>query len=487
MKTLCVVGIVALACAGAASAQIGRTFDWHTAGGDAQRSGLEHSDTKFTKDDVKDFKLVIKHKFEGGQKGGGFLTAPIVLGTLVSYKGFKELAFLADNTGDVWALDVDLDRLFWHRHIDFLNVKGKSDCQGTEVPEPTMEPGATIGGTAGRRKRGGAPSGGVEAFYRKIFAPRMVFVLGTDGKLYRLDTSTGSDMKPPVDWVPAGSQASNLNSADGEVYTTTGCSKAPNAVWASTEVSSDKPKVTSFPFADGQVNRSGVVIGTDDEVYVQTTTGLQSLTKTDLKPQDKFSAPLADTSPLSFVHKDHDLLVAAGKDGSLYLLDAKSLGTSVSQTPPLGTVIALATWETDDGDRWVLATVSGPVNAALKCCSMNGNAPNGSIVALKLVDQDDKLSLKPSWTSRDLLGPQGPVIANGVVFALSTGVNKRGGKPSGHATLYALDGENGKEIYSTGDQVNAPANSAGLTMANGRVFFTTTDSTLYGFGYHLEH
>jgi PQQ-like domain len=487
MKTVCAVGIVTLACAGAASAQIGRTFDWHTAGGDAQRSGLEHSDTKFTKDDVKDFKLVIKHKFEGGQKGGGFLTAPIVLGTLVSYKGFKELAFLADNTGDVWALDVDLDRLFWHRHIDFPNAKAKPDCQGTAVPEPTMEPGATIGSTAGRRRRAGAPSGGVEAFYRRIFAPRMVFVLGSDGRLYRLDTSTGLDMKPPVDFVPVGSQASNLNSAEGEVYTATGCGKAPNAVWASSEISSDQPKVTSFTFPDGPVGRSGVVIGTNDEVYVQTASGLQSLTKTDLKTQEKFSAALADTSPLSFVHKDRDLLVAAGKDGSLYLLDAKSLGTAVSQTPPLGTVVALATWETDDGDRWVLATVSGTVNAALKCCSMNGSAPNGSIVALKLVDQDGKLSLAPSWISRDLSGPQGPVIANGVVFALSTGFYKRGGKPSGHATLYALDGETGKEIYSTGDQVNAPANLAGLTIANGRVFFTTTDSTLYGFGYDLEH
>jgi outer membrane protein assembly factor BamB len=87
--------------------------------------------------------------------------------------------------------------------------------------------------------------------------------------------------------------------------------------------------------------------------------------------------------------------------------------------------------------------------------------------------------------------PETPVIANGVVFALSAGEPKLKGKekgqPGGHAILYGLDAETGKEIYSTGDQVTAPANLSGVTMANGRVFFSTTDGTLYAFGYHLEH
>jgi outer membrane protein assembly factor BamB len=83
--------------------------------------------------------------------------------------------------------------------------------------------------------------------------------------------------------------------------------------------------------------------------------------------------------------------------------------------------------------------------------------------------------------------PEAPVIANGVVFALSAGEMKHKGKLTGHATLYALDGDTGKVIYSTRDQVTAPANLSGVTMANGRVYFTTTDSTLWAFGYHLEH
>ena len=52
--------------------------------------------------------------------------------------------------------------------------------------------------------------------------------------------------------------------------------------------------------------------------------------------------------------------------------------------------------------------------------------------------------------------------------------------------MYAFDGATGKEVYSTGNQVTAPANLTGMTLANGRVFFSTTDSTLYGFGIFLE-
>jgi len=74
------------------------------------------------------------------------------------------------------------------------------------------------------------------------------------------------------------------------------------------------------------------------------------------------------------------------------------------------------------------------------------------------------------------------VITAGVVFALSTG----GGQTHERATLYALDGVTGKELYATGDQVGAPGSLTGLTVANGRVYFTTIDSTLYAFGIRLE-
>ena len=53
---------------------------------------------------------------------------------------------------------------------------------------------------------------------------------------------------------------------------------------------------------------------------------------------------------------------------------------------------------------------------------------------------------------------------------------------STHATLYALDAETGKELYSSGDQIASFAHFGGLSVANGRVYLGTFDSVLYCFG-----
>jgi outer membrane protein assembly factor BamB len=88
--------------------------------------------------------------------------------------------------------------------------------------------------------------------------------------------------------------------------------------------------------------------------------------------------------------------------------------------------------------------------------------------------------LTQAWVSRDIPSPQPPVIANGVVFALSS-------KSGTHATLYALDAATGKELYSSRNLVTAPAALTGVTVANGRVYFGTTDGTAYEFGMYMEH
>ena len=117
--------------------------------------------------------------------------------------------------------------------------------------------------------------------------------------------------------------------------------------------------------------------------------------------------------------------------------------------------------------RWVAAPVWGAANPDLKvpAAASNGAAPNGSVIAFKLDEQNGAPVLVPAWISRDLKSPVPPVITSGVVFALST---------AGRAILYGLDAATGKELYSTANQVTAPGALTGMTVANGRVFFTTT-------------
>ena len=52
-----------------------------------------------------------------------------------------------------------------------------------------------------------------------------------------------------------------------------------------------------------------------------------------------------------------------------------------------------------------------------------------------------------------------------------------------HATLYALDGETGKELYSSGDPAATFTHGTGLAVANRRIYFTTHDNTVYTFGF----
>jgi outer membrane protein assembly factor BamB len=73
------------------------------------------------------------------------------------------------------------------------------------------------------------------------------------------------------------------------------------------------------------------------------------------------------------------------------------------------------------------------------------------------------------------------VIANGVVFALS------GGNSTTHATLYALDAETGKELYSSGDAIGTYTHLASISVGGAHVLFMTVDNTLYSFGIPLEH
>ena len=60
---------------------------------------------------------------------------------------------------------------------------------------------------------------------------------------------------------------------------------------------------------------------------------------------------------------------------------------------------ALASWQDAQGVRWIAVP-----------------APRG-IVAMKVVEQDGKLTFAPGWTSREIATPLPPLVINGVLFA----------------------------------------------------------------------
>ena len=74
--------------------------------------------------------------------------------------------------------------------------------------------------------------------------------------------------------------------------------------------------------------------------------------------------------------------------------------------------------------------------ASPQACADQRRGSTGAVVALKLTDAGGALSLEPGWVSHDLSSPATPIIVNGVVFTLATGVpatptgkGRRGGAP----------------------------------------------------------
>ena len=494
-----------------------RGGNWPTFGGDAQRSGWEAADAAINRDTVKDMQLLWKLKFETTSRGMRPVHPPVVLGRLISYRGFKELAFVGTNADIVYSLDADLGTIFWQKHLEYSTrdpqvMTSSWRCPGGLTAMPTMPVAARGGAPA----RGGPPAGQRGSPF--IGGPASVYAISSDGRLHRLNTSTGDDMAQPVSVIPANARSSNLIMVDNVIYTVTSheCGNAPNAVWA-IDLSVDPIKVRSFKL-DGSSGwgLGGAAIGSDGTVYVRTDVRLLALSPRELQLKNHYvlrETRLDDLnvapSPVVLAYDNRDVIASDCGTDQLCLFDSGS----TYRTPPIaqparnasssaerGVWGSLTSWQDADNTRWVLASVLGPPPADLKVPVTNGSTPNGFIIAFRLQERDGKQVLEPAWISRDLHSPLPPVVANGVVFALSAGEFTRQTqktpddlltlderpRTSTRATLYALDGRTGKELYSSRSLVAVPAALTGLTVATGRVYFGGVDGTFYAFGMPME-
>jgi len=484
MRRVFILSAIVSVCAVFALAQ-SRGGNWPTSGGDAQRSGWEGTDARISKDTVKDLQLLFKLKLESQAKGLRPLMPPLIMGRLISYRGFRELAFVGSNADIVYAIDADLGTIFWQKHLEYSTREPQTtastpDCPGGMTATPTM----SVPGVAAPRGAAAPPGvtvrGGAAAPASSFIAgTASVYAISSDGRLHRLNVSTGDDIVQPVQVLPANSNISNLMMVNNTIYAVTSpaCNLTQNAVWA-IDLTLDVPKATSYVLNSGEVGGpAGPVIGIDGTVYVQTSERLLALNAGDLTLKNNFNSGNKSSNdgwspspPLVFQFKGREMIAAARKDGRLSLLDSNS-GASTIREAPLPISGSLSTWQDVDGTRWVLAPVWG----------RNGASPNGSVAAFKVEEQAGKTVLTQVWISRDMISPLPPVIASGVVFALSAG---KGGT---RATLYALDAATGKELYSSRNLVAAPASLAGMTVSNGRVYFSTLDGTMYAFGMFMEH
>ena len=492
--------------------------DWLTYGADPQRTGWAQKETKLNKENVKGLALEWKLPLENASKELNSLTAPIVVEQVYTARGVKDIVVVAGASDTLFAIDADRGKVLWSK---------KFTIEGAAKQKPHWLCPNSLNDTPVIQKGG------------RGLGERTVHVISSDGKLHSLNIINGEDRQPPKQFVPPFSKNWSLNLVDEVLYTSIsqGCNGAKSGVYSMDLKDPQRPVhfYQSAPAGGGVWGRAGVAIGPAGTIFAETgdgpydaekqklTDSVVALSAKDLKLVDYYTPAnrewitkkdldMGNMTPVVFPFKQWELVAAAGKEGLIYLMDAKSPGGPTHRQPlfrsPLylnedvdfagrGFWGAFATSQDEKGVRWLYAPAWGPVHPeAPKFAATHGETPNGSIMAFRVEEKDGKPVLSPAWVSRDMNVPEPPVVANGVVFAISSGENvrqldseghlmnseARATHPSGNAVLYAFDAETGKELFSSGKTMPSFTHFTGLAISSGRVYASTFDDTVYAFG-----
>jgi outer membrane protein assembly factor BamB len=504
--------------------QPARSADWPTFGRDPQRTGWAFDEATLSVKNVSNLELKWKTQVKNQPRALSALTAPVVASGVVTSAGVKTLVYVAGTSNNLFALDADTGKVIWSLEFDIhIAVKDPDifQCYNGITATPTID-----------RKR------------------NLIYVIAADGRLFGLDLGTGEIRFGPIQFVSPFAKTWSLNLVDDVVYTeiSQGCGGAASGIYAMTIDDRLRPTIRNLLIAktadqgSGAWGRGGPVIGKNRRIYIASGDGeydplngefansviaasLKDLEVTDyFTPHNwaylnKYDLDISNTHPVSFAYKGYHLLAVGGKEGVVYLMDADALGNKDHQTPLFmtqklaneegtfegkGIWGGLSAWTDEEGEAWVYVPIWGPVSKTVPSLPVSSTSnPHGCIMAFKVgMEASGSPVLRPVWISGDLNVPEPPVIANGVLFALSTGENPHqtkggadiiySGQPllsigerglnTTHAILYALDGRTGKVLYESGAAMPTWVHFSGLAVANSQIFAVDHESRVFCFG-----
>jgi outer membrane protein assembly factor BamB len=503
--------VMALACADL------RAADWLTDGFDAQRTNWQRDEKILTTANAKDIRLLWKIKLDNKPREMHSLYAPLVVGSVGTKNGPKEIVVVAGVSDNIYAIDVATGELLWNKH--FQSTWTDTGRRGGVLCPGGMTANITIGpaGTAGKYT---------------------IYAASWDGMLHQLNAADGEEIAPPAKFMPPNGKPYALSLVKNVLYTHSaqGCGGNPNMVYTYDFATN---KVGSWgPAGGGMWGRQGPAISSNGTLYTGTgdgrwdpengiygngIIGVQQDPKTKAVILTDYYGPSnaewlfkrdldMQVTPAIFPFKGKELMVDAGKECVVYLMDTESIGGDDHRTPLYRTPLicneevnfasagvwgSMATWEDAKGARWVLTPFWGPKHSKFNAPVENGPVKHGAIAAFKVEEKGGKFWLAPAWISRDMNRAEPPIVANGIVFAYGNGENTEQSTPelglganssdyriprSTQAVLYALDAQTGKELWSSGNQISSFNHWSGISVANGRVYIVTFDGTLYSFG-----
>jgi len=517
MRKLIYIAIVGLCCGAIFAA------DWTTDGGDAQRTGWQKDETILTKDNVKNLKLLWKLKTDNVSRALFSFTPALILQNVRAGGVAKEMVYFVGASDNLYAVDANTGQLVWNKHFTYEAPPARGGAANSAPPDPAHIGFLSPGGSTDTPVIGPPDANG----------RRPIYVTDGGGMLHTLDTANGEDLMPPFHfgaskfslqlvgdtiWAPIDRfmGATKVDDPTHHIYLTKGMGNS-GGLWGLRGAAVDSSGTVWSTTGDGNVdttNPDNLIIANSmvgfvidgDHIKVKdyfTPSNWYWLWKRDLDPNNTATI---------FNYKGRELLVASGKECRVFLIDPKNPGGADHHTPlyktPLfcneevdfqdsGSWGALSTWEDASGTRWVLAPFWGPVHSQFKFPIVNTPvAKEGGVAAFKVEEVGGKPELVPAWVSRDMHRGYPPVIANGVVYAYGSGEETKQAWPdiglnfdssiraskSGHVTVFALDAQTGKELWSSGDTITSFNHFDGLSIANGKLYLGTYDGTFWAFG-----
>lgn len=494
-----------------------RGAEWPTDGGNPQRTAWQQNEKILSKDNVKGMKVLWKIKLDNQPQEMHSLFPPLIADQVNTSNGPKQIAIVAGISDNIYAIDVEKGELLWKKHFEYPTPEKRG-----RPGDPLCPPGQTATPILAPKDDSGK---------------RKAYALAGDGKIHTLDISNGEELATPFQFGYPNGKSYALNIYNDILFTTTsqGCAGNPNQMWAVNLKDPAKKVMTYNPKSGGLWGRTGAAIDSNGVAWAPTGDGRYDAANQvygngligakvvgdELKLVDYFEPSNwmwlqkrdldMQVTPAIFPYKGKELMVTGSKECRVYLLDTKNAGGENHTTPLYRTPLlcneevdfqsagiwgSMASWQSSNGTRWALTPFWGPSHPGFKPPLSYGPVTHGAIVAFKVEDRNGKPQLVPAWMSRDMDQAEPPVIANGIVFAYGSGENTRQAyqdkgladfsplriKASTHAVLYALDAETGKELFNSGDQITSFVHFGGLSVANGRVYLGTFDSTLYCFG-----
>lgn len=493
--------------------------NWLTDGGNPQRTGWQQDEKILSPSTAKDIKLLWKIKLDSQPREMHNLLPVLIADNVNTRNGPKQIAVVTAVSDTLYGIDAESGELIWKKHFVstwtpppfFFNRAGPL-CPGGITATPVIKPTDTPG-------------------------KYTILAVSWDGQLHQLNVADGEEIAMPVKFMPPNGKPYALNLWQNVIYTHTAqnCGGNPNDAYAFDLATG---KVGSWgPAGGGMWGREGPAIspsgvmytGTgdgrwdpEDGIFGNAIVGLKQNPETKALELFDYFAPTnaewldshdldIEVTPAIFPFKGKELMVGAGKECRIYLMDTALIGGDDHRHPLYTTPLicnedvnfasagiwgSMASWEDANGTRWVLSPFWGPPHSKFHAPIEHGTVTHGAIVAFKVEESNGNFRLVPVWMSRDMNRAEPPVIANGVVFAYGSGedtdqaypdiglddVSARRIPGSTHATLYALDAETGKELWSSGDQITSWNHWTGLSVANGRVYIDTFDGTVYCFG-----